>query len=105
MIKFQQLAHALALSRYGTFHRAAKAQHLSQREIELLQGLETRHFAVAVGAYAGELSANRAVADLIARAPDLRVKVELSTWHRSWSRPARLAWFRAGVCWTRTPAT
>ncbi|AUB80591.1 helix-turn-helix domain-containing protein [Candidatus Thiodictyon syntrophicum] len=30
MIKLQQLAHALALSRYGTFHRAAKAQHLSQ---------------------------------------------------------------------------
>ena len=132
MIKFQQLAHALALARYGTFHRAAKAQHLSQpafsrsiraleeslgvalfdrqgaavtpthygeallaraatildqtqeleREIELLQGLETGHFAVAVGVYAGELSANRAVAELIARAPDLRVKVELSTWRR-----------------------
>ncbi len=132
MIKLQQLAHALALSRYGTFHRAAKAQHLSQpafsrsiraleeslgvplfdrqgavvtptpygcalltratailrqteeleREIELLQGLETGHFAVAVGAYAGDLSANRAVAELIARHPDLHCKVKLSSWRR-----------------------
>lgn len=30
MLKLQQLAHALALSRLGNFHRAAKALHLSQ---------------------------------------------------------------------------
>jgi DNA-binding transcriptional LysR family regulator len=30
MIKLQQLVHALELSRLGNFHRAAKAQHLSQ---------------------------------------------------------------------------
>ena len=30
MIKLQQLAHALALGRLGTFRRAAQAQHLSQ---------------------------------------------------------------------------
>jgi DNA-binding transcriptional LysR family regulator len=132
MIKLQQLVHALALSRHGTFHSAAKTQHLSQpafsrsirsledslgvplfhrqtpavtptlygeallrraatileetqeleREIELLQGLETGHFAVAVGAYAGDLSANRAVAELIARYPNLHYKVKLSSWRR-----------------------
>ncbi len=131
-IKLQHLAHALELSRCGSFHRAAKAQHLSQpafsrsiraleeslgvplfdrqgmavtptyygeallaraatildqtqeleREIELLQGLETGHFAVAVGAYAGELSANRAMAELIQRHPKLYCTVKLSSWRR-----------------------
>ncbi|HYN77082.1 MAG TPA: LysR family transcriptional regulator [Lamprocystis sp. (in: g-proteobacteria)] len=132
MIKLQQLAHALALWRDGTFHRAAKAQHLSQpafsrsiraleeslgvplfdrqgaavtpthygealliraaaivgqtqeleREIELLQGLEAGHFAVAVGAYAGELSANHAMGEIIQRHPNLRCMVKLSSWRR-----------------------
>ena len=131
-IKLQHLAHALALSRCGSFHRAANAQHLSQpafsrsiraleeslgvplfdrqgaavtpthygeallaraatildqaqeleREIELLQGLETGRFAVAVGAYAGELSANRAMAELIRRHPKLYCTVKLSSWRR-----------------------
>jgi DNA-binding transcriptional LysR family regulator len=42
MIKLQQLAHAVALSRLGNFHRAAEAQHISQpalsRSIRSLEG-------------------------------------------------------------------
>ena len=132
MIKLQQLEHALALSRLGSFHRAAKAQHLSQpalsrsirsledglgvrlfdrqgaavtptlygeallrraaaildqtqeleREIEVLQGLDAGYFAVALGAYAADLSAGPAVGELIQRHPNLRCKVELSNWRR-----------------------
>jgi DNA-binding transcriptional LysR family regulator len=132
MIKLQQLAHALALSSTGNFHRAAEVQHLSQpalsrsirsledslgvplfdrqgsvvtptlygeallrraaaildqtqeleREIELLQGLDTGYFAVALGAYAADLSAGRAVGELIQRHPNLRCKVKLSNWRR-----------------------
>ena len=132
MIKLQQLAHAVALSRLGNFHRAAEAQHISQpalsrsihslegalgvtlfdrqgtavmptlygeallrraaaildqtqeleREIALLQGLDAGYFAVAVGAYAADLSAGRAVGELIQRHPNLRCKVELSNWRR-----------------------
>jgi len=132
MIKLQQLAHAVALSRLGNFHRAAEAQHISQpalsrsirsledslgvplferqgtgvtptlygevllrraaaildqtqeleREIALLQGLDAGYFAVALGAYAADLSAGRAVGELIQRHPNLRCKVELSNWRR-----------------------
>lgn len=132
MIKLQQLAHALALSRTGNFHRAAESQHLSQpalsrsirsledalgvplfdrlgsvvrptlygeallrragvildqtqeleREIALLQGLDAGYFAVALGAYPADLSAGRAVGELIQRHPNLRCKVELCNWRR-----------------------
>ena len=123
MIKLQQLAHALALWRYGNFHRAAQAQHLSQpafsrsirsleeglgvpffdrqttvvtptlygetllkraeiilaetdeleREIELLQGLEAGSLAVATGAYAAEISASRALGELMRQHPDAKI--------------------------------
>ena len=130
MIKLQQLAHALALWRYGNFHRAAQAQHLSQpafsrsirsleeglgvplfdrqttvvtptlygeallkraeiilaetdeleREIELLQGLEAGSLAVATGAYAAEISASRALGELVRQHPNLRCQIRLSSW-------------------------
>ncbi|HOW74588.1 MAG TPA: LysR family transcriptional regulator [Candidatus Competibacteraceae bacterium] len=130
MIKLQQLTHALALKRYGNFHRAAQAQHLSQpafsrsirsleeglgvplfdrqttvvtpnlygeallnraesilaeadeleREIELLQGLEAGYLAVAMGAYAAELSGSRAMGELIRRHPQVRCQLTLSSW-------------------------
>jgi len=130
MIKLQQLAHALALGRYGNFHRAAQAQHLSQpafsrsirsleeglgvplfdrqttvvtptlygeallkraeiilaetdeleREIELLQGLEAGSLAVATGAYAAEISASRALGELVRQHPNLRCQIRLSSW-------------------------
>jgi DNA-binding transcriptional LysR family regulator len=130
MIKLQQLAHAVALSRYGSFNRAAEAHHISQpafsrsirsledalgvllfdrqgsavmptlygetllrradailgdtneleREIALLKGLEAGSFAVAMGAYAAELSGGRAVGELTRQHPNLRCQVRLGTW-------------------------
>ena len=130
MIKLQQLAHALALGRYGSFNRAAEAHHISQpafsrsirsledalgvllfdrqasavtptlygetllrradailgdtneleREIALLKGLEAGSFAVAMGAYAAELSGGRAVGELTRGHPNLRCQVRLCTW-------------------------
>ena len=53
-----------------------------EREIALLQGLDAGYFAVALGAYAADLSAGRAVGELIQRHPNLRCKVELSNWRR-----------------------
>ena len=127
MIKLQQLAHAVALSRHGSFNRAAEAQHISQpalsrsirgleeslgvllfdrqapgimptlygesllrratallddaaeleREIALLQGLEAGSISVALGAYAAELSGQRAVGELVRQHPNLRCRVKL----------------------------
>ena len=132
MIKLQQLAHALALSRHGTFHRAAQTQNLSQpafsrsirnleealgvpifdrqtpkaaptlygeallrraeailtetdeleREIALLQNLEAGSFAVAMGAYAAELSGSRALGELIRRHPRMHCQITLKSWRR-----------------------
>ena len=53
-----------------------------EREIELLQGLDTGYFAVALGAYAADLSAGGAVGELIQRHPNLRCRVKLSSWRR-----------------------
>jgi DNA-binding transcriptional LysR family regulator len=130
MLKLQQLAHALALSRLGNFHRAAKALHLSQpalsrsvrsledglgvrlferqgalvkptlygeavlrraetileqsdeleREILLLQGLEAGGLAVAMGAFAAELSGSRAVGELLRLHPGIRCQIRLRSW-------------------------
>jgi DNA-binding transcriptional LysR family regulator len=130
MLKHQQLAHALALSRLGNFRRAAKALHLSQpalsrsirnledslgvplferhgalvkptiygeallrraekvleqsdeleREILLLQGLEAGGLAVAMGAYAAELSGSRAVGELLRLHPSIRCQIRLRSW-------------------------
>lgn len=130
MLKLQQLAHALALSRIGNFHRAAQAQHLSQpafsrsirsleesvgallfdrqgpavqptrygevllrhagiilaeadeleREVRLLQGLETGSLNVAMGAFAAELSGSRAVGELVRAHPGICCQVKLNSW-------------------------
>jgi len=130
MLKLQQLAHALALSRLGNFHRAAKALHLSQpalsrsirsleeslgvqlferhgsqvkptlfgaallrhaetileqsdeleRDIRLLQGLEAGGLAVAMGAFAAELSGSRAVGEVLRLHPSIRCQVRLRSW-------------------------
>jgi len=130
MLKPQQLRHALALSRLGNFHRAAKALHLSQpalsrsirsleeslgvrlferhgaqvkptlygeallsraetileqsdeleREILLLQGLEAGALAVAMGAFAAELSGSRAVGELLRLHPSIRCQIRLRSW-------------------------
>jgi len=130
MIKLQQLAHALALKHHGNFHRAAKAQHLSQpafsrsiqsleealgvtlfdrrntmatptlygealltraaailaetseleREIRLLQGLDAGRLSVALGFHAAELSAGRAMGELLRRHPNIRCHAKLHYW-------------------------
>ena len=131
-ITLRQLAHALALDRHGSFHRAARAEHISQpafsrsirnleqalgaelfdrsgaqtrptvfgqavlrrateimsetaelgREIDLLKGLETGHFSVAMGIFAAELSAARALGELVHRHPRIRCTASLTSWRR-----------------------
>ncbi len=51
-----------------------------EREIELLQGLEAGHLAVAMGAYAAELSGSQAMGELIQRHPQVRCQLTLSSW-------------------------
>ena len=51
-----------------------------EREIELLQGLEAGHLAVAMGAYAAELSGSQAMGELIQRHPQVRCRLTLSSW-------------------------
>ena len=51
-----------------------------EREIELLQGLEAGHLAVAMGAYAAELSGSQAMGELIRRRPQVRCRLTLSSW-------------------------
>jgi DNA-binding transcriptional LysR family regulator len=130
MLKLQQLAHALALNRFGNFRRAATALHLSQpalsrsirsleeslgvmlferhgaqvkptlygeallrraekileqsdelkREMQLLQGLEAGGLAVAMGAFAAELSGSRAVGELLRLHPSIRCQLRLTSW-------------------------
>lgn len=130
MLKLQQLAHALALSRLGNFHRAAKALHLSQpalsrsirslegslgvllferhgttvkptpygeallrraekileqsdeleRDVRLLKGLEAGGLAVAMGAFAAELSGSRAIGELLRLHPSIRCQIRLTSW-------------------------
>lgn len=53
-----------------------------EREIELLQGLDKGYLAVALGAYAADLSAGRAVGELLQRHPKLRCRVMLSSWRQ-----------------------
>jgi DNA-binding transcriptional LysR family regulator len=50
------------------------------REIQLLRGLDAGCLTVATGAYAGELSAMRAVGDLIKRHPKIRCRLQLTSW-------------------------
>jgi len=130
MLKLQQLAHALALSRLGNFHRAAKALHLSQpalsrsiqsledslgvqlfdrrgaqvkptvygeallrraekileqsdeleRDIRLLEGLEAGGLAVAMGAFAAELSGSPAIGELLRLHPSIPCQIRLRSW-------------------------
>lgn len=131
-ITLRQLVHALALDSHGSFHRAARAEHISQpafsrsirnlelavgadlfdrsgtrtrptvfgqallrrareimgetaelgREIDLLKGLETGHLKVAMGLFAAEMSAARAVGELAGRYPRIRCTATLTNWRR-----------------------
>ncbi|MBP6627297.1 MAG: LysR family transcriptional regulator [Arenimonas sp.] len=131
-ITLRQLAHALALDSHGSFHRAARAEHISQpafsrsirnlelavgadlfdrsgtrtrptvfgeallrrareimgetaelgREIDLLKGLDTGHLKVAMGLFAAELTAARAVGELASRYPRIRCTVSMTNWRR-----------------------
>jgi len=58
---------------------AREAEEL-EREVHLLQGLETGTLSVALAVYPAELSGRRAVAELIAGYPDLRCKVQENDW-------------------------
>src|SRR6056297_262108 len=128
--KLRQLAHAVALCRFGSFRRAAEAEHISQpalsrsiqsleeslgvvlfdrhsteiaptafgeallaragtilaeaeeleREMQLLQGLDTGRLSVGMGLFAAELSGDPALADLLKAHPKLRVSVRLRYW-------------------------
>lgn len=131
-ITLRQLTHALALEHHGSFHRAARAEHISQpafsrsirnlelalgadlfdragsrtrptvfgeallrrareimgetaelgREIDLLKGLDTGHLKVAMGLFAAEMSAARAVGELAGRHPRIRCTASLTDWRR-----------------------
>jgi len=50
------------------------------REIQLLKGLGAGSLQVAMGAYAGEISASRAAGELIERHPDIRCRLRLTDW-------------------------
>jgi DNA-binding transcriptional LysR family regulator len=52
------------------------------REIELLKGLESGHFIVAMGIFAAELSAARAIGELVQRHPHIRCTASLTSWRR-----------------------
>ena len=51
-----------------------------QREIQLLRGLETGELKVAMGIYAAEMSAARAVGELVERHPGLDCQLRLTSW-------------------------
>lgn len=51
-----------------------------EREILLLQGLEAGGLAVAMGAFAGELSGSRALGELLRLHPSIRCQVRLRSW-------------------------
>lgn len=52
------------------------------REIDLLKGLEAGHFSVAMGIFAAELSAARALGELVQRHPRIRCTASLTSWRR-----------------------
>jgi len=62
MLKLRQLRHALSLAKYGNFHRAdsifTQTQEL-EREIQLLRGLGTGSFSVAMGVYPARAKSTR----------------------------------------------
>jgi DNA-binding transcriptional LysR family regulator len=51
-----------------------------EREILLLQGLEAGGLAVAMGAFAAELSGSRAVGELLRLHPSIRCRIRLTSW-------------------------
>jgi len=51
-----------------------------KREIQLLRGLDTGNFSVAMGVYAAEISANQALGRLIERHPNLHCHARLTNW-------------------------
>lgn len=51
-----------------------------EREIRLLQGLDAGYLSVALGVYPAELSASRAVGELLRRHPNIRCRVKLHNW-------------------------
>jgi DNA-binding transcriptional LysR family regulator len=51
-----------------------------EREILLLQGLEAGGLAVAMGAFAAELSGSRAVGELLRLHPSIRCQIRLTSW-------------------------
>jgi DNA-binding transcriptional LysR family regulator len=130
MITLKQLRHATAVALHRNFHRAAKAENISQpalsrsirtleeqlgvrlfdrqgasvtptlygdallqrarrtlgeteelvREIQLLRGLETGSLKIAMGVYPAEMSAARAVGELVERHPGLNCRLRLTSW-------------------------
>lgn len=82
---FDRQSAAVTPTLYGEalLRRAAviieEAEEL-EREIRLLQGIETGTFTVAMGAYASELSGRRAVGELMRRHPNLACKVLHGSW-------------------------
>ena len=51
-----------------------------EHEIRLLQSLDTGRLSVALGVYVAELSASRAVGELLRRHPNIRCRVRLHNW-------------------------
>jgi DNA-binding transcriptional LysR family regulator len=51
------------------------------REIELLRGRESGNLSLAMGVYAAEMSANRAIGELVKRYPNLHCDTRLANWH------------------------
>ena len=51
------------------------------REIELLRGRESGSLSLAMGVYAAEMSANRAIGELVQRHPNLHYGTRLANWH------------------------
>lgn len=54
--------------------------HEIQREIQLLQDLEVGSLIVAMGVYAAEMSAAKAMGKLIAKHPDIDCRLRLTSW-------------------------
>jgi DNA-binding transcriptional LysR family regulator len=50
------------------------------REVQLLKGLEAGDLQIAMGVYAAEMSASRAVGELIDRHPGLNCRLKLTSW-------------------------
>ena len=51
-----------------------------EREIRLIQGLESGSFSVALGIYPAEVSGNQAVGKMVYDHPDLHYRISLGTW-------------------------